>query len=63
MVLVTDQSDIREAESVEATLLTTIETDVVLELVSPIINQGWVKVKHRDGLIGYIQSSAIWGAH
>lgn len=63
MVLVTDQSDIREAESVEATLLATIEPDVVLELVSPSINQGWVKVKHRDGLVGYIQSSAIWGAH
>lgn len=63
MVLVTDQSDIREGESIASTLLATIEPDIVLELVSPSINQGWVKVKHRDGLVGYIQSSAIWGAH
>ena len=63
MVLVTDQTDIRETESGESTLLATIEKDIVLELVSPSINQGWVKVKHRDGIVGYIQSSAIWGVH
>lgn len=63
MVLVTTQSDIRETESIASTLLATIEQDIVLELLSPSINQGWVKVKHRDGIVGYIQSSAIWGVH
>lgn len=63
MVLVTDQTDIRIAESAESALLATIEKDIVLELLSPSINHGWVKIKHRDGLVGYIQSSAIWGVH
>ncbi|MEE9330804.1 MAG: SH3 domain-containing protein [Methylophilaceae bacterium] len=63
MVLVTDNTDIKAAESPESTLLATIEKNVVLELLSPKINRGWVKVKHRDGISGYIQSSAIWGLY
>jgi len=62
-VVVTDNTDIKEAESAESKLLATVEKDVVLELVSPNINNGWVKVKHQDGIVGYIQSSAIWGLY
>ncbi len=60
-VLVTDNTEIKEKESADAKLLGRVEKDVVLELLSPSINKGWVKVKHRDGIVGYIQSSAIWG--
>ncbi len=63
MVLVTSHADIKETESAEAKLMATVEKDVVLELVSPNINKGWVKVKHQDGITGYIQSSAVWGLH
>ncbi|MFW5431640.1 MAG: SH3 domain-containing protein [Methylophilaceae bacterium] len=63
MVLVTDKVDIKAVESNSAKLLATVDKDVVLELLSPSINNGWVKVKHRDGVVGYIQSSAIWGLH
>ena len=62
-VLVTDNTEIKVAESPESKLLATVEKDVVLELLSPAINKGWVKVKHRNGVAGYIQSSAIWGLH
>lgn len=63
MVLVTDNTEIKAAENPESKLLATVEKDVVLELLSPAINKGWVKVKHREGVAGYIQSSAIWGLH
>lgn len=63
MVLVTSHADIKEAESAEAKLMATVEKDVVLELVSPNLNKGWVKVKHQDGITGYIRSSAVWGLH
>lgn len=63
MVLVTDNTDIRETESVDGKLIATVEKDVVLELLSPKMNWGWVKVKHQNGISGYIQSSAIWGLH
>lgn len=63
MVLVTDRTDIKETESVDGKLVATVEKDVVLELLSPNMNWGWIKVKHQNGMAGYIQSSAIWGFH
>jgi len=62
-VLVTDVTDIKDTENAEGKMLATVEKDVILELLSPKINQGWIKVKHRDGIVGYIQSSAIWGVY
>lgn len=62
-VVVTDNTDIKEAESADSKLLATVEKDVVLDLVSPNIHNGWVKVKHQSGVVGYIQSSAIWGLY
>lgn len=34
--------------------------DVVLEWLGAAAN-GWVKVKHRDGQIGYISANQVWG--
>jgi len=62
-VLVTTKTDIKSAEDSTSALVATVEKDVVLEMLSPIIKNGWVKVKHRDGITGYIQSSAVWGAN
>lgn len=60
-VLVTSKSDIKLAEDANSALVATVEKDVVLELVSPSIKNGWVKVKHRDGIIGFVQASVLWG--
>lgn len=60
-VLVTTAAEIKASENIDSALVASIEKDVVLELVSPKIKNGWVNVKHRDGATGYIQSSAIWG--
>lgn len=61
MVLTTEKADIRSAEDADATLLATLEKDVTLEMVSPIINNGWVAVKHKDGIMGFVHASALWG--
>jgi SH3-like domain-containing protein len=34
--------------------------DVVLELAEPPA-AGWVKVRHRDGLSGYVRVADVWG--
>ena len=60
-VLVTEKTDIKASEDASATLLARVEKDVTLELISPLINNGWVKVKHRDGIIGFVRASALWG--
>ncbi|MGB7815813.1 MAG: SH3 domain-containing protein [Methylotenera sp.] len=63
MVLVIVKTDIRMAEDATSALLATVDKDVMLELVSPGIKNGWVKVKHRDGIIGFVQIGSIWGAN
>ena len=60
-VLVLTKAEIKAGEDATAALLATVEPDVVLELVSPVNKSGWVKVKHKDGITGYVQASAVWG--
>ena len=62
-VLTTEKTDIKSAENADSALLATVEKDVSLELISPIINNGWVKVKHRDGIMGFVHASALWGTN
>ena len=60
-VLVTqDQAEIRQAADAGSTLNARLEQNVVLEMLAPPSN-GWIKVRHRDGLTGYILASSVWG--
>ena len=40
--------------------LMTADKGVILELADPQAS-AWVKVRHKDGIIGYIKASEIWG--
>lgn len=40
--------------------LMTAERGVLLELADPTSNV-WIKVRHRDGIIGFVKASDIWG--
>jgi SH3-like domain-containing protein len=59
-VLVITKTDIKVAEDPTSALVATVEKDVVLELVTDRKN-GWVKVKHRDGVTGFVQVGNLWG--
>jgi SH3-like domain-containing protein len=61
MVLVIAKADIKSTEDIASALVATVEKDVVLELVSTVIKNGWIKVKHRDGITGFVQASSVWG--
>jgi SH3-like domain-containing protein len=63
MALVLAKTEIKLSEDANSPILATVEKDVVLELVSPSIKNGWVKVKHRDGIIGYVQVASLWGVN
>jgi SH3-like domain-containing protein len=63
MVLVIAKTDIKAAEDPASALLATVEKDVMLEQVSPAIKNGWVKVKHRDGIMGFVQIGSLWGVN
>lgn len=43
-----------------APLVFTADKGVLLELADPAAGS-WVKVRHRDGLTGYIKNTDIWG--
>lgn len=68
MVLVVAKTDIKSAEDAASALVATVEKDVMLELVlanpgTPAIKNGWVKVKHRDGITGFVQANKLWGVN
>lgn len=37
-----------------------LEKDVVVDLIEP-AKVGWVKIKHRDGVAGFVPSNVVWG--
>ncbi len=52
--------EIRDAPNENSAIVFRAEKNVVLELVEP-PNSLWVKVKHRDGQIGYARLNQLWG--
>lgn len=54
------EAEVRETADESAKLVFRAEKDVVLQLVETGSN-GWAKVRHRDGLTGYVQFSRVWG--
>ena len=53
-------AEIREAPNENAAVVFRAEKNVVLELVEPPTST-WIKVKHRDGPIGYARINQLWG--
>ena len=57
-----NHAEMRQAADTTSTLVATLEKDVALEVLDLKLNNGWLKVKHRDGATGYILISSTWGA-
>jgi len=51
---------VRSAPDDNAPVVMTADKNVLLELVDPEAGT-WVRVRHRDGITGYIKASDIWG--
>jgi SH3-like domain-containing protein len=51
---------VRAAPEENAAVLMTADKNVLLELVDPEAGP-WVRVRHRDGIGGYIKASDVWG--
>jgi SH3-like domain-containing protein len=57
-----NHAEIRQSAQASSALMATLDKAVVLEVVDLKLNNGWLKVKHRDGIIGYILISSTWGS-
>jgi SH3-like domain-containing protein len=51
---------VRAAPDENAAVLMTADKGVLLELVDPEAGP-WVRVRHQDGISGYIKASEVWG--
>ncbi|MFZ6862816.1 SH3 domain-containing protein [Undibacterium sp. Ji67W] len=51
---------IYETADAASPLVFTADKSVVLEMAEP-ATSGWVKVKHRDGQLGYVKVNEVWG--
>jgi SH3-like domain-containing protein len=51
---------VRTAAEDGAPLVFTADKNVLLEMAEPAAN-GWVKVKHRDGQVGFVRVTEVWG--
>ena len=60
VVVVSPQTEVHESAYESSRLIFRADKDVALELVESGSN-GWAKVRHRDGLAGYVQISKVWG--
>ena len=61
VLVTTANAEIRSDAVAASSLLATLEKDVVLEIADPKLNNGWLKVKHRDGITGFVLVSSVWG--
>jgi SH3-like domain-containing protein len=65
LIVTANDAELRESADAAGKLISRIEKDVLLEMVEPPnlgpSGSGWVKVRHRDGLTGYILATSVWG--
>ncbi|QLI82834.1 SH3 domain-containing protein [Chitinibacter fontanus] len=54
-------AEVRKDAAANSALLFKVERNVVIELLQD-TRTGWLKIKHRDGAIGYIRIEDVWGA-
>ena len=55
------RGEIRQADRPDAPLLLELDKWVAVEFIDK-ATPGWIKVRHRDGVSGFIRSTQVWGS-
>jgi SH3-like domain-containing protein len=53
-------AQVREAADETAPVVFEVQQDVLLELLE-VTRGGWLRVRHRDGQVGYVRVAQVWG--
>lgn len=61
VIVTAPQAEAYQAANVNSPLVFQAQQNVVMELLEVGAN-GWVKVRHRDGQIGYTRTTQVWGS-
>ena len=60
VVVSVPQAQVRDKPEEGARVLLEAAENVSLELVEPLA-LGWAKVRHRDGVVGFVRANQVWG--
>lgn len=60
LVVTSAKAEIRQVDKPEAAVVAELDKWVAVEFVE-MASPGWAKVRHRDGAIGFIRSTQVWG--
>lgn len=60
LIVEVPQATVRAAASKDAPVVFTAIQGVLLELAAPIVSD-WIKVRHKDGELGFVKASEVWG--
>jgi SH3-like domain-containing protein len=65
LIVTANNGELRQAGDISSQIISRVEKDVLLEMLEPpaagLDGSSWIKVRHRDGLTGYIQATSVWG--
>jgi len=59
-VLVKTAAAVRQKPVDDAPIAFEVQRDVLLEVMEP-ARGGWIHVRHRDGVAGYVRATDVWG--
>ena len=60
LVVIAARAEIRQADKAEAAVLAELDKWVAVEFIEPAA-PGWAKVRHRDGVTGFVRATQVWG--
>jgi SH3-like domain-containing protein len=60
LVVTAARAEIRQSATAEAPVVAELEKWVAVEFIEP-ATTGWAKVRHRDGVTGFVRSTQVWG--
>lgn len=60
VVVTAAKAEVRQSDKPEAAVLAELDKWVAVDFVEP-ASAGWAKVRHRDGVVGYVRSTQVWG--
>jgi len=60
LVVTAPRAEIRQSDKLDAPVLAELDKWVVIDFLEPAA-PGWAKVRHRDGVTGYVRSTQVWG--
>lgn len=59
VIVVQESAAMYQSPDAASAVVSQLQKDVVLEYIEA--GGGWARVRHRDGLVGFVQAAVVWG--